>query len=106
MKEYLNMVKERVSQKFMAKFVQILREENEQADRLSFVQYSLVINKIGVQVFPIGADWMTLIIYYLKNKIMPEEHNASRRLKVQSSHFVLIGDVFYKMGFSRHNGSP
>ena len=106
MKEYLNMVKERVSQKFMAKFVQILREENEQADRLSFVQFSLVINKIGVQVFPIGADWMTLIIYYLKNKIMPEEHNASRRLKVQSSHFVLIGDVFYKMGFSRHNGSP
>ena len=106
MKEYLNMVKERVSQKFMAKFVQILREENEQADRLSFVQYSPVINKIGVQVFPIGADWMTLIIYYLKNKIMPEEHNASRRLKVQSSHFVLIGDVFYKMGFSRHNGSP
>ena len=64
MKEYLSIVKERVSQKFMAKFVQIPREENEQADRLakaafvehmvitdqvlSFIQYSPAINKIGV----------------------------------------------------------
>ena len=64
MKEYLSIVKERVNQKFMAKFVQIPREENEQPDRLakaafvehmvindqvlSFIQYSPAINKIGV----------------------------------------------------------
>ena len=56
MKEYQSMVKERISQKFLAKFVQIPKEENEQVDRLakaasaecmvvtnqvlSFVQYS------------------------------------------------------------------
>ena len=64
MKEYLSMVKERVSQKFLAKCVQIQREENEKADHLakaafvehmvindqvlSFVQYSLAIDKIAV----------------------------------------------------------
>ena len=35
MKVYLSMVKERVSQKFLARFMQILRKKNEQADRLA-----------------------------------------------------------------------
>ena len=35
MKVYLSMVKERVSQKFLARFVQILRKKNEQANRLA-----------------------------------------------------------------------
>ena len=35
MKGCLSMIKERVSQKFLAKFVQIIREENEQANRLA-----------------------------------------------------------------------
>ena len=72
MKEYLSMVKERVSQKFLAKFVQIPREENEQANHLakvastkhmvingqvlSFVQYSAAIDKIDVQVIPTRAN--------------------------------------------------
>ena len=46
MKEYLSMVKERVSQKFLAKCVQIQREENEKADHLAkaaFVEH-MVIN--------------------------------------------------------------
>ena len=46
MKEYLSMVKERVSQKFLAKFVQIPREENEQANHLAKVASTkhMVIN--------------------------------------------------------------
>ena len=35
MKEYLSMVKERISQKFSTKFVQISRGENEQVNRLA-----------------------------------------------------------------------
>jgi len=117
MKEYLSMVKERVSQKFLAKFVQIPREENEQANHLakvastehmvmngqvlSFVQYSAAIDKIDVQVIPTRANWMTSIVSYLKNEMFLEDHNASRRLKVQSSCFILIRDVLYKRGFSR-----
>ena len=37
MKEYLSMVKERVSKKFLAKFVTIPREENEKTNRLAKV---------------------------------------------------------------------
>ena len=47
-----------------------------------------------------GADWTTLIVSYLKNRMLPEDRNASCKLKVQSSRFILIGDVLYKRGFS------
>lgn len=116
MKKYLSMVKGRVSQKLLAKFMQILREENKQADHLakaasaehmvitglvlSFIQYSPSIDKIDVHVIPIRVDWTTPIVSYLRNGMLSEDHNASCRLKVQSSHFVLIGNVFYKRDFS------
>lgn len=93
MKEYLSMVKERVSQNFLAKFMQIPREENEQADRLakaatvehmvitgqvlSFIQYSPAINKIYVQVIPDEANWTTPIFFYLRNETLSDDHNAS-----------------------------
>ena len=48
-----------------------------------------------------GTDWMTPIVSYLKNGMLPKDRNASCRLKVRSSHFVLIKDVLYKEGFSR-----
>ena len=64
MKEYLNMVKRKVNWGLSAKFVQIPREENEQADHLakaafakhmyvicqvlSFAQYSLSIDRVEV----------------------------------------------------------
>ena len=41
------------------------------------------------------------IVPYLKNGTLPEDRNASCRLKVQSSCFVMIRDVLYKRGFSR-----
>ena len=47
-----------------------------------------------------GANWTTPIVSYLKSGTLLEDHNASRRLKVRSSHFVLINDVLYKRGFS------
>ena len=117
MKEYLSMVKERISQKFSAKFVQIPRGENEQANRLakaasaqhmfitgwvlSFIQNLPAIAKVDIQVIPIEADWTMLIISYLRDGTLPQDHDASRRMKVQSSRFVLVGDVLYKRGFSR-----
>ena len=60
---------------------------------LSFIQYSPAIDEVEVQVIPNGVNWMTPIISYLKNGMIPEDHNASQRLKVQASQFVLIGDV-------------
>ena len=35
MKKYLSLVKRQMDQKFTAKFIQILKEKNEQADRLA-----------------------------------------------------------------------
>lgn len=111
------MVKERVNKKFLAKFMWVLREENEQADRLvkavsaehmaisnqvlSFIQYSPVTVDVDIQVIPTRVNWMASIISFFKNGTLLEVHNASRRLKVQASHFILMGDVFYKRGFSR-----
>lgn len=72
MKEYLSMVKSKMSKEFSVKFVQIPREENEQANHLakassaeytnihgqvlSFFQYSLAIDKVEVQVIPLGVN--------------------------------------------------
>ena len=41
------------------------------------------------------------IVSYLRNGILLEGRNASHRLKVQASRFVMIEDVLYKRGFSR-----
>ena len=72
MKEYLSMIKDKKSEGFSTKFIQILREENKQADCLakvasieyiditsqvlSFVQYSLAIDKVEVHVISLGID--------------------------------------------------
>ena len=72
MKEYLNMVKRKIREGLLTKFVLVLREENEQADGLakaasvehidfisqvlSFVQYSLAIDKVEVQMIPLEID--------------------------------------------------
>ena len=116
MKEYLSMVEDKMSGEFSAKFMQVPREENEQADRLakvasteymdvtnqmlSFIQYSPAIDKVEVHVISLETNWTAPIVSYLRNETFLEDRNASRRLKVQSSRFLMIGDVLYKRGFS------
>ena len=112
MKKYLSMVKLKVYRNFLVKFVQIPREENEQADCLakaatakhmainnqvlSFIQHSPANDKMDIQVIPKGDDWMAPIISYLKNRMFPEDDNASRKLKVRASRFILMGDILKK----------
>ena len=94
--------------KLQAKFVQVPREENEQADYLakaasaehmlisskvlSFVQLSPLIDDVNVQEIDSKSNWTTPIISYLKNKTLPEGKEAVRKLKVQAVRFVLIKD--------------
>ena len=117
MQKYLEEVKNRISS-LEVKFVQIPREENECADRLakaasaefmstskqvlSFVQASSLIND-GAQMQEVNFEenWTTPLIAYLRSGILPDEKDAARKLKVQASRFVLLGDVLYKRGFSR-----
>ena len=42
---------------------------------------------------------MALIVFYLRNGILLENYNASRRLTVRAFQFLPIGDVLYKRGF-------
>ena len=99
------------------KFVQIPKEENENADRftiavsaecmlipsqvLSFVQISPLIDSIRVQEIGSGNYWMAPITSYLKDDVLPDDKEAARKLKAQATRFVLIKDVLYKRGFFR-----
>ena len=116
MKRYLEKVKNRISS-LKVRFVQIPREENVYADRLakaasakfmlvpkqvlSFVQVSSIIDD-GTNLQEVGSknNWTTPLISYLKTGMLPDEKDATGRLKVQASQFVLIKDVLYKRGFS------
>ena len=117
MKKYLEEVKNRISS-LEVKFVQILREENECADRLAkaaFVEFMLVSEQVlsfvqvssliddgaNVQEMNSVKNWTTPLIAYLRSGILPDGKDAARKLKVQASRFVLIMDILYKRGFSQ-----
>ena len=117
MKKYLEEVKSRISS-LEVKFVQIPREENECPDRLakaastgfmhtskqvlSFVQTSsLIDDEAQMQEITVEENWATPLMAYLRSGILPDEKDATRKLKVQASQFVLIRDVLYKRVFSR-----
>ena len=116
MKKYLEQVRRRVGD-LQAKFVQVSRKENEQANRfaktasaehmlipskvLSFIQFSPLIDDVSVEEIDSKSNLTTPIISYLKNETLLEGKEAARKLKVQATRFVLIKDVLYKKGFSR-----
>lgn len=45
-------------------------------------------------------DWTTSITSYLKDGILLDGKEATKKLKVQATWFVLIKDILYKRGFS------
>ena len=117
MKKYLQEVKSRISS-LEVKFVQIPREENECADHfakaastefmnaseqvLSFVQTSsLIDDEKQMQKIAVEENWTTPLIAYLLSGTLPDRKDATRKLKVQASQFVLLRDVLYKRGFYR-----
>ena len=97
MKLYLDQVKRSIDD-LQAKIIQIPREENEQANRLakaasaehtithgnvlSFVQISPLIDLSNVQEIGSESNWTTTIASYLKDGILPNEKEATRKLKV------------------------
>ena len=97
MKLYLDQVKRSIDD-LQAKIIQIPKGENEQADRLakaasaehmithgnvlSFVQISPLIDLSNVQEIGSESNWTTTIASYLKDGILPNEKEATRKLKV------------------------
>ena len=117
MKTYLEEVKNRINS-LEVRFVQILRKENECADRLakaasaefmivpeqvlSLVQVSSLIDDgTNVQKVDSESNWTVPLISYLRTGVLPNRKDAGRKLKVQASRFVLMKDVLYKKGLSR-----
>ena len=95
-------------------FVQILREENMEADTLTKeasvyqpmdefdkVQYIPSIDILKVLQVQNEGNWMTPIISYLKDENLPEGKDEAKRLRVRSTRYVLLNDVLYKRGFSQ-----
>ncbi|XP_075655082.1 uncharacterized protein LOC142625283 [Castanea sativa] len=116
MKKFWEQTKKRIDG-LQAKIFQILRGENEHADRLSkaasakpmitidkvlsLTQPSPLIDIVNIQEIGSENNWTTPLISYLKDGTLPEGKEAARKLKVRSARFVLIKDVLYKRGFSR-----
>ena len=45
-------------------------------------------------------SWMTLIIQYLKDDVLPEDKKKARLLRLKAAHYMLYDDQLYKRGFS------
>ena len=98
----------------MAKFHQILRDENMEADNLATVASTneLVDNQIKVQYIPRidvpevhqidrEANWTTPTLSYLKDGLLPKDREDARKLRVRAAKFVLTDKILYKKGFSQ-----
>ena len=67
---------------------------------LSFVQFSPLIDPVDVQEIGFESNWTTPLVSYLKSNALPDDKEATRKLKVQAARFILIRDILYKRGFS------
>ena len=56
---------------------------------------------MNVQEVDPENNWTMPLISYLRTGVLPNGKDATRKLKVPASQFVLIKDVLYKRGFSR-----
>ena len=114
MKKYLEKVLRLVKKFKEINFVQILREENMEADALAKeasttgamdefdeVQYVLSKDLPEVQQIKDRENWMTPIVSYLKEGKLPEGKDEARKLRVKAARYVLMDEVLYKRGFSQ-----
>ena len=114
MRKYLNRVIRLVKRFKEANFVQILREENVEADILAKessankamdefdeIQYIPSIDLLEVQQVESEGNWMTPIVSYLKDGKLPEGKEEAKKLRVRSTRYVLMDEVLYKKGFSQ-----
>ena len=96
MKKYLNKVRCLVKKFKEASFIQVLREENVEADALVMeasidgsmeefdeVQYMPSIDLPEIQQIKGEENWMTSIVIYLKDGRLLEERDKARKLRIR-----------------------
>ena len=64
------------------------------------VQYILSIDSPEVNQIDVVANWTTPIISYLKDRLLHEDKEKARKLRVRIAKFVLMDKVLYQRGFS------
>ena len=114
MKKYLGKVKQCIKDLTTTQFQQIPREENTEVDVLANTAFAneIVGDQVKIQYIPsIGllevsqidgvANWTTPIMSYLRNRVLPEDKEEARKLRVSATKFVLMDEVLYKRGFSQ-----
>ena len=114
MKKYLNKVRRLIKKFSEAHFVQVLREENMEADTLAKeasvseltdefdgVQYMPSIDLPEMQQIRGEENWMTSIIGYLKEGKLPQRRDEARKLRIKLAKYILMDEVLYKRGFSQ-----
>lgn len=114
MKRYLSKVKHCIKGFTMAKFHQIPREENMEADSLAKtisanelvdeqieVQYIPSINILEVHQIDEEVNWTMPIMSYLKEGLLPKDKEKARKPRVRVAKFVHMDKVLFKRGFSQ-----
>ena len=87
MKKYLNKVKQLVKKFKEASFLQVLREENMEADAL----VKVVSAEGSVDEYD--------KVQYMPSIDLPEDRDEGRKLRIRAAKYVLIDKVLYKIGF-------
>ena len=119
MTAYLNKTKELQSAFDECAVSQVPRGENSHADALAnlgssiqttnpktipvvYLQWPAVWKNEEEQVSDISNNqtWMTPIIEYLEQDILPEDKNEARRIRAKSARFTIIQGKLYKRSFS------
>ena len=54
----------------------------------------------AVNCTTLADNWMTLIIQYLRDGILPEDKNKARRLRLKVAQYILYDGKLYRKGFS------
>jgi hypothetical protein len=47
-----------------------------------------------------GPEWATDVVQYLRDGSLPEDKLLSRKVKMYSTQYVLIGGVLYRRGYT------
>ena len=68
---------------------------------LFFQTSSLIDDGKQMQEIDVEENWTVPLKTYLQSGTLPDGKDATRRLKVRASRFMLIQDILYKRDFSR-----
>ena len=106
MKKYLNKVRRLIKKFSKAHFVQVLREQNMEADTLAKeasvseltdefdeIQYMPSIDLPEVQQIGGEENWMTPIVGYLKEGKFPQGRDEAHKLRIKSAKYILMDEV-------------